>query len=140
VIVDYNYKIYADYLTWGVTQYIPPAKNNKGLIVYSGYDNRGDQYYPTIVVSTPTGGTLGIELNTDVSGSFNDLFMQFKRETTTDIRTSDIVMPSYRNGTLNDYIRPSFFPISYQYINWRSVGNSPDPTFFGFPPCIITLY
>lgn len=133
MIVDYNYKSYTQFInTVGATQYIPPAKNNRGLIFFSGLDNIGNQYFPQIVVSTPSGGTAAINIAENISGSFNDLFMQFKRETTTGVRSSDITMSYANNGSI-----PSFFPISYQYLIFAPTGS---PTSLLVKPLIITLY
>lgn len=134
MIVDYNYKSYTQIInTVGITQYIPPSINNKGLILFSGLDNVGNVYLPKIVVLTPDGGTAGIDIVDNISGSFNDLFMQFKRETTTGVRSSDITMSYGSAGN-----RPSFFPISYQYLIFPPAPGS--PTSFNIQPLIITLY
>jgi hypothetical protein len=115
MIVDYNYKPYVVTLTGtGAFDYTPPFKNNKGFILFTGQD-AGGPVLPVVNFYTPSGATGALDLNDNISGSLNDLYMQFnKRETTTGIRTSDILLS--RTGS-ND---AAFFPITYQSLSFAA--------------------
>jgi hypothetical protein len=130
MIVDYNYKPYVANLTGtGAFNYTPPYKNNKGFILFAGQDGLGF-VLPIVNFYTPSGETGSFDLNDFTSGSFNDLYMQFnKRETTTGIRTSDILLSRLNQ---ND---AAFFPITYQSLSFAAQ-TAP----FQRSTVIITLY
>jgi hypothetical protein len=138
MIVDYNYKPYVYIVTAApaaTIEYTPPFKNNKGFIFFVGIDNLSTGYFPTITLSTPnnTGITFSSNLET---GSFGDMFMQFKRDTTSTntSRSSDIAM--VRGGNA---FNSSFFPFTYKKItitaDTGTIGLS-----WTNAPVIITLY
>jgi hypothetical protein len=137
MIVDYNYKPYAHIVTSApavTLDYIPPFKNNKGFIFFIGIDDISTGYYPTVTVTTPndTGITFSPKLET---GSFGDMFMQFKRDNNPSptSRSHDIAM--VRGGQA---FNSSFFPFTYKKITIvpdSTVGSS-----WLHAPVIITLY
>jgi hypothetical protein len=140
MIVDYNYKPYVYIVTAApaaTIEYTPPFKNNKGFIYFSGIDSSATNYYPLITLSTPnnTGITFSCQLQT---GSFGDMFMQFKRDigdlTPTTSLSHDITMVRGSSP-----LRSSFFPFTYQKItitaDTGTIGLS-----FATAPVIITLY
>jgi len=130
MIVDYNYKPYVANLTGtGAFNYTPPFKNNKGFILFAGQD-AGGAVLPIVNFYTPSGQTGSIDLNDFTSGSFNDLYMQFnKRETTTGIRTSDILLSRANTN------EAAFFPLSYESLSFAAQ-SAP----FQRSTVIITLY
>ena len=139
MIVDYNYKPFVYTLVSApaaTIDYTPPFKNNKGFIFFVGVDDNSSAYYPTITLSTPnnTGITFSSLLET---GSFGDMFMQFKRDTTstTTSRSFDIAM--VRGGSANQY-NSSFFPFTYQKITINADGTP--GSYWATAPVIITLY
>ena len=138
MIVDYNYKPYVYTVTSApaaTLDYIPPFKNNKGFIFFIGLDDISTTYYPTVTVTTPSGAgiTFSPQLET---GSFGDMFMQFKRDVAANTsRSFDICM--IRGGAGGQQYS-SFFPTSYQKITI-----TPDDilgTTWSVAPVIITLY
>lgn len=144
MIVDYNYKPYVYSAPPGITYYTPPFKNNKGVIVLVGYDNLGNLYNPQITHPDSTGSQLKIDLDiasTIVSGSLNDSYMQFRRESIAAspvVKTTEINMIPYTNiGTSVATTAPYFVPISYISINFNVVGT---PSSWERNLTIITLY
>ena len=144
MIVDYNYKPYVYTLSNGKEppatsiDYFSPFKNNKGFIFFVGLDDASTTYYPIVTVTTPSGDgiTFSPQLET---GSFGDMFMQFKRDTTSinTSRSSDICM--VRGGNSGGQLYSSFFPTSYQKITITADG-IPLGTSWTVAPVIITLY
>lgn len=138
MIVDYNYKPYVYTVVAAPAasiDYFPPFKNNKGFIFFVGFDSAASTYYPTITVSTPagTGITFSSQLET---GSFGDMFMQFKRDVAANTsRSFDMNMV---RGGANGQLYSSFFPISYQKIT--IIADSSPGISWITPPVIITLY
>ena len=138
MIIDYNYKPHVVYIPVGATLYVPSSKNNKGFIYFNGSDDLANEYLPEVVVPVASGGTAGISLQSNlcINGSFEDSFMQFKRDsssTTANTRSSDIAM--FIDSTVPS--RASFYPINYLYLNFNTSGS---PTSFTVKPMIITLY
>jgi len=137
MIVDYNYKpfVYTVVSAPAATlEYTPPFKNNKGFIFFVGVDSSSTGYYPTVTVTTPSGAGITFSSNLE-TGSFGDMFMQFKRDVAANTsRSFDICM--VRGG--GQYYS-SFFPISYQKItitaDTPTIGVS-----WTTAPVIITLY
>ena len=139
MIVEYDYKPYVHIVTSApatTLEYIPPFKNNKGFIFFIGVDSVSTGYFPTITLSTPdnTGITFSSQLET---GSFGDMFMQFKRDTTSfsTSRSNDIAM--VRGGASNQF-NSSFFPFTYQKITINA-DDTPGLSWVT-APVIITLY
>ena len=138
MIVDYNYKpfVYTVVSAPAATiDYTPPFKNNKGFIFFIGLDNNSTTYYPTVTVTTPSGAgiTFSPQLET---GSFGDMFMQFKRDVNANTsRSFDIGM--IRGGSDGQQYS-SFFPTSYQKIT-ITADDIPGTT-WSAAPVIITLY
>jgi hypothetical protein len=144
MIVDYNYKPYVYSAPPGITFYAPPSKNNKGAIVLIGVDDLANIYTPQITFITPTGEGLVLTLDNTappVSGSINDMFMQFKRENTAAssvTKTSEIAMVPYQNASfLTSASAPIFIPMSYLSMTFTVVGT---PSSWARPLTIITLY
>lgn len=138
MIVDYNYKPYVHIVTAApaaTLEYTPPFKNNKGFIFFVGIDSVSTAYFPTITLSTPdnTGITFSSNLET---GSFGDMFMQFKRDTisTNTSRSNDITM--VRGGQA---FNSSFFPFTYQKITITADTPTVGLSWIN-APVIITLY
>jgi hypothetical protein len=137
MIVEYDYKpfVYNVVSAPAATlEYTPPFKTNKGFIFFAGIDSSSTGYYPIVTVSTPngTGITFSSQLET---GSFGDMFMQFKRDTssTTTSRSNDIAM--VRGGNA---FNSSFFPFTYQKITITA--DSTPGLSWTTAPVIITLY
>lgn len=151
MIVDYNYKPYVFNASPGITQYIPPAANNKGFICLVGYDDGGNYYVPDIDFISPSGGTVTVSAfgapatNFWSTGSFFDLYAQFKRESTAAstgiIKLADIGL--FRASTISGLgvqfvaVAPVFFPITYSKLTFNL--SSPGST-WDVPLTIITLY
>jgi len=144
MIIDYNYKPYVYSAPPGITFYAPPAKNNKGVIVLVGIDDLLTAYNPQITFLTPSGGTL--EMSLDIagpitSGSINDMFMQFRRETTapqTFTKTSEISMIAYQAAAFTSSVTTPFFvPITYLSMTFSPTGT---PSSWTRALTIITLY
>lgn len=141
MIVDYNYKPYVYTFTDGLNppvasiDYFPPFKNNKGFIFLSGLDDLSTAYNPIVTVTTPSGAGITFSPENE-TGSFGDMFMQFKRDTSsnTTSRSFDICMVRSTAGSNGS----CFFPISYQKITVTA--DSPPGTSWVSPPVIITLY
>lgn len=137
MIVDYNYKpfVYKVASAPAATlDYTPPFKNNKGFIFFVGIDNLSTAYYPTITATTPSGAGITFSPLLE-TGSFGDMFMQFKRDISAvnTSRSFDITMVRGANP-----LGSSFFPFTYQKITI-----TPDSTLgssWATAPVIITLY
>ena len=115
MIVDYNYKpfVYKVASAPAATlDYTPPFKNNKGFIFFVGLDNLATSYYPTITATTPSGAGITFSPLLE-TGSFGDMFMQFKRDASpvNTSRSFDITMVRGAN-----VFGSSFFPFTYQKI------------------------
>ena len=136
MIVDYNYKPYVHIVTAepaATLEYTPPFKNNKGFIFFVGIDRNSTAYFPTITLSTPdnTGITFSSNLET---GSFGDMFMQFKRDVGANTsRSNDIAMVRGNNS-----YNSSFFPFTYEKIT-ITADDAPGNSWVS-APVIITLY
>jgi len=151
MIVDYNYKPYVFNASVGITQYIPPSANNKGFICLSGLDDAGMYYVPEIDFIGPSGEIITIAAfptsptNFWTTGSFFDLYAQFKREATAAstgiIKSADIAL--YRGasalGAQFYSLAPVFFPITYSKLTFN-FEVSPSGESWAFPLTIITLY
>lgn len=145
MIVDYNYKPHVVSPAPGITQYVPASKNNKGVIVLFGVDNLATPYIPDVNLLTPSGTVetipLGVQLSS-TTGSFFDMFMQFRREnpaTTTVVRSADITMFPYAAGDAaqTTALTPLFLPITFYSLTFYPTGS---PTSWTRPLTIITLY
>jgi len=139
MIVDYNYKPYVHIVTSApaaTLEYTPPFKNNKGFIFFVGVDSASSAYYPTVTLSTPdnTGITFSSQLET---GSFGDMFMQFKKDTSASSTSRSFDVAMVRNQSLTQYTS-SFFPFTYQKITINADG-TPGLSWLS-APVIITLY
>ena len=136
MIVDYNYKPFVykvESAPAATLDYTPPFKNNKGFIFFNGVDTNLSLYYPTITLTTPNGAEITFSPKEE-TGSFNDMFMQFKRETrSTTSRSFDIAM--VRGGNA---FNSSFFPFTYKKITINAQ-NTPVAN-WSSAPVIITLY
>jgi len=142
MIVEYDYKPYVHHLTQtGTFSYTPPGNgNNKGFIYIAGLDSTtGVPILPTVTCLTPDKSEIVLnimQLNqlsiSAESGSFNDMFLQFKRMFSTgSISTNisflpDITSTSTASGSY-------FFPITYRKLNFNI-------TSIDLKPIIITLY
>jgi hypothetical protein len=136
MIVDYNYKpfVYKVVAAPAATiDYIPPFKNNKGFIFFVGVDDASAGYYPTITLTTPEGA--GITFSSKLeTGSFGDMFMQFKRDVGANTsRSNDIAMVRGNNA-----FNSSFFPFTYEKIT-MTADDEPGTSWIS-APVIITLY
>jgi len=136
MIIDYNYKPYVHIVTAApaaTLEYTPPFKNNKGFIFFVGVDNLSTGYYPTITLTTPDGA--GITFSSKLeTGSFGDMFMQFKRDVGANTsRSNDIAMVRGNNS-----FNSSFFPFTYEKITITA--DAAPGTSWLSAPVIITLY
>ena len=136
MIVEYNYKPFVykvESAPAATLDYTPPFKNNKGFIFFNGVDNNFVSYYPTITLTTPNGAGITFSFKEE-TGSFGDMFMQFKRESRgTTSRSFDIAM--VRGGNA---FNSSFFPFTYEKITINAQ-NTPGAS-WSSAPVIITLY
>jgi hypothetical protein len=136
MIVDYNYKPFVykvESAPAATLDYTPPFKNNKGFIFFVGVDDVSVGYYPTVTVTTPAGAGITFSSNLE-TGSFGDMFMQFKRDVGANTsRSYDIAM--VRGGNA---FNSSFFPFTYQKIT-ITADSTPGLSWVS-APVIITLY
>jgi hypothetical protein len=147
MLIDYNYKPYVYNLPVGATEYIPPGKNNKGFIILIGLDDGGNYYHPIVDFFQPNGNTISINTNPSssspfVSGSINDMYMQFKLEEPTTVvnslKTSDLAMIQYYTAPTNAYpSSPFFIPLKYNKLSFTV---DVTPTAWLYNTIIITLY
>jgi hypothetical protein len=145
MIVDYNYFPYVETLPApGVFSITPRSKNNKGFIYVVGSgDNEaeGDILPSSIVCKAPNGTDITISNTSSIfnTGSFKDMFMQFKRmpdaSLTTTLQTTDInILPDLVNYS-GVYKTAIFFPVTYKQINF-----SLSSTVYFAKPILITLF
>lgn len=144
MIVDYNYKPHVVTPAPGITSYVPASKNNKGFIILIGVDDLAQSYAPTVNVVGTDGSAQQIEFSalSNVSGSFFDMYLQFKRENpaaNSVVKTADICMVPYSaESFLNTAPSPVFFPMTFVSLAFESVLSA--PTSWTRPLTIITLY
>lgn len=144
MIVEYDYKPYVEYLTQtGTFSYTPPGNgNNKGLIYVAGTDGTtGYPILPTLTFLQPDKTEIIINMMkldlTNVpteSGSFNDMFLQFKRMTNSSSSTISTNI-SFLTETLTTAFGSYFLPITYRKLNFNITTISASSN-----PIIITLY
>ena len=141
MIVDYNYKPFVynvESAPAATLVYTPPFKNNKGFIFFNGVDDNSTVYYPTITLTTPNGAGITFSPNLE-TGSFGDMFMQFKRESSVSTsRSFDIAMVRAGNPFNLSTLNSSFFPFTYEKITINAQ-TTPGANWFS-APIIITLY
>lgn len=142
MIVDYNYKPYVHYLTQtGTFSYTPPGNgNNKGFIYVAGLDSVTTfSILPTITCLQPDKSEIVLDImklnlvnNPAASGSFNDMFLQFRRMISTGNILTNISFLPDTDGS-SSATGSYFFPITYRKLNFNI-------TTIALKPIIITLY
>lgn len=144
MIVDYNYKPHVVTPAPGITSYVPASKNNKGFVILIGLDDLSQSYAPTVNVIGTDGTLQQIQFSatSNVSGSFFDMYLQFKRENaaaTTVVKTADLAMVPYSaESFLNTAPTPMFFPLTFVSLSFDAVVSTPSS--WTRPLTIITLY